>query len=128
MNNRTTLVAAALALALTSAPAHSVNWRFLDYSPVRFFNDADWALFKLTGRELLEEARDGETRTWENPDSGNQGAMKAINTYKNDVGLKCRQLKIRNTSNRGLTGEATVHVCKHPTGKWEFSEAPERNR
>ena len=82
---------------------------------------------ETTARELLEQAPDGETRTWENPDSGNQGAMKAVKTYKNDVGLKCRQLRIRNTSSRGLTGEATVHVCKQPTGRWEFSEAPRRN-
>ncbi len=120
------MVVAALAATLMSGPAHSVNWRFLDYSPVRFFNDTDWALFKLTGRELLEEAPDGETRTWENPDSGNQGVMKAVTTYKSKVGLKCRQLRIRNTTNGGLTSEATVHVCKHPTGKWEFSEAPGR--
>ncbi len=100
----------------------------MDYSPVRFFTDADWALFRLTARELVENAPDGERRTWENPDTGNQGAVKAISTYKNDVGLKCRQVRVRNSSRRGLTGEATVHVCKHPKGNWELSEPPESRR
>lgn len=127
MTTRIALVAAALAAMLTTTSAHSVNWRALDYSPVRFFTDTDWALFRLTSRKLLEEAPDGETRTWENPDSGNHGAMKTVSTYKNDVGLKCRQIRVRNAA-RSLTGEATVHVCKHPKGNWEFSEPPEPKR
>ena len=128
MTTRTALIAAALAAMLTTTPAHSVNWRFMDYSPVRFFTDADWALFRLTARGLLEKAPDGETRTWENPDTGNQGAIKAISTYKDDVGLKCRQVKVRNATRRGLTGEATVHVCKRPKGNWQLREPPEPRR
>ena len=128
MNNNSALAAALLAALLGSAPVHGVNWRFMDFSPVRFFTDADWALFSLTGRQLVEETPDGETRTWENPYTGNKGAMQAVTTYKNDLGQKCRQVRIRNVSAQGLTGEATVHLCRHPKGNWEFSEPPEPAR
>ena len=127
MNTRPARLAAILAALVTSAPAYSVDWRLLDYSPVRFFTDADWALFKLTGRELLEKGTDGETRTWENPDSGSHGAMKALRTYKNQVGLTCREVIVMNAS-RSMKGEATVHVCKQAKGNWQLSEPPKRRK
>ncbi|MDJ0893403.1 MAG: RT0821/Lpp0805 family surface protein [Gammaproteobacteria bacterium] len=123
MKTRTACMAAILAAQLAGAPSYAVDWRLLDYSPVRSFNDADWALYKLTGRELLDKGADGETRTWENPDSGSHGALKAVRTYKNLVGLTCRQVKVMNAT-RSMKGETTVHVCKQAKGNWQLSEPP----
>ena len=36
-------------LLVTAMPAKSVNFRFLDFSPVRHFTDEDWRLLRETG-------------------------------------------------------------------------------
>jgi len=101
--------------------AHSVNLRFLAFSPVRFFNDQDWKLLEQTSDDLLANARDGESREWKNPKTGHHGSMKALRTYKNSEGETCREVQFSNFA-RDMSGQSRWHLCKQPDGRWLIVE------
>ena len=71
------VIPAALGLAL-SLPAVAVNWGFLEDAPVARFTDRDWALMEETSQKALDEAADGETHGWNNPESGAFGKTPRI--------------------------------------------------
>ena len=102
------LVTTFLAMLLTT-PAYSVNLRFLAFSPVRFFNDQDWALLEQTSDDLLENAPDGETREWKNPKTGHHSSMKALKIYKNSEGETCRKVQLANFA-REMSGQSQWHL------------------
>ncbi len=106
-------------LLLTATPAESVNFRFLDFSPVRHFTDEDWRLLRETGDDVLENKPDGTMATWKNPKSGASGTVRAVGTTTEEDGTVCRSLRIENRA-RGTQGQMTVTACKEPGEEWRL--------
>lgn len=109
---------------LAAAPAGAFDARFLNQAPIRFMNDADIAAMQRTVQEVLEEAKDGETRTWENPDSGNSGSVTAVESFARDD-LPCRRIELVNHAERATAGEArsVMDLCR-VEGTWKLLSMP----
>ena len=108
-----------LALAL---PAGAANWNFLEFSPANSFTDRDWELMGQTMDEALEKAADGDTRGWNNPQSGAYGTIQPLNTYE-ARGATCRRTEIYNNAS-GASGTNRFDFCRQEDGTWKV--APRR--
>jgi surface antigen len=68
---------------------------------------------------MLRNAKDGESRPWSNPQTGNSGVITILRSYKRG-NLPCRdtkvdsQLKERNIS-------YVLPVCQVADGSWKFA-------
>ena len=91
------LVAAAFAAALIHTTAAAQGYGWLDTSPVRFFTDGDWEVLRGTARNALDNAADGTTASWKNPETDATGSVTVLNTYEED-GRKCRRTKFFNSA------------------------------
>ena len=115
------VIPAALGFAL-SLPAAAVNWGFLEDAPVARFTDGDWALLEETSQKALDEAADGDTHGWNNPESGAFGTIQPLDSYERD-GSRCRRTEIFNSA-KGAFGTSRFDFCKQPDGSWKV--APQR--
>jgi surface antigen len=109
-------VAALGGLIFAEAALASANLRWLNYSPVRYFTDQDWALARSAAKNALDSAKDGETVEWNNPDSGAHGSLTPVSSTQRN-GKTCRDLEIRNHANR-LDGGGTFEFCEQGDGSW----------
>lgn len=117
MNRRTVrALATAMLIGLVAQPLLASNLRWLNYSPVRFFTDQDWEIATAAGRKALNETKDGETVSWENPKSGHFGSLTPLGTATRN-GATCRQLRIVNNA-KGMMGSSIYEFCQKPDGKW----------
>ena len=107
---------ASVLLASHALMASQLRW--LNYSPVSYFTDKDWEIAKATARNVLDNSADGETVSWDNPDSKNHGSMTLVSTSNGD-GKNCRNMKIENFSGNGMSGSAVYEFCKNAEGKWK---------
>ena len=106
-------------LLAVAMPVHSVNFRFLDFSPVRHFGDEDWRLFREAGDDVIENKPDGARTSWENPRSGASGTITAVRTTKEADGTVCRLLRVENRAG-GVSGQMNVTACKEPGEPWRL--------
>lgn len=112
---------ATVTASMLSAPALGVNYGFLEYDPIAYFQDDDWKISDKAALDAVENGADGVVVKWSNPKTGASGAIKPLKTYTNKDGLHCRQVAtIDRTTKPKLTGKYTFDVCKHPDGEWKF--------
>lgn len=116
MSRFTLAVVALLAVPLA---VNAANWRFLKHSPASKFTDQDFALFTSAGQEALNEAPDGDTRGWNNPDTGAFGTVQPLSTYEAD-GSTCRKVEIFNSAG-GFSATSRFDFCKQPDGTWKVA-------
>jgi hypothetical protein len=113
------LAAALLAVVATAAAARPLmigNLDFLREAPMTFHDKKDSALFRQTAVETLNDAKDGETRTWSNPETGSSGEVTVVRTLpKTDA--TCRELRITNRAGG-----------RKETGLWIFCHEPDKER
>ncbi len=107
------------ALLVTAIPAHSVNFRFLDFSPVRHFTDEDWRLLREAGDDVIENKPDGAQTSLKNPRSGASGTITAISTTKEPDGTVCRVVRVENRA-RGASGRMDLTACMEPGETWRL--------
>ena len=100
--------------------AVAFNLRFLNYSPVRYFSEQDWKLASAAVRKALNETKDGETVSWDNPKTKYFGTIRPIMTESHD-GATCRKLEIENNA-KGMTGSGIYRFCQQPDGKWAVQQ------
>ncbi len=93
-----------------SMPAPAANWSFLQDTAVSQFSEQDWELFSKAGHEALDEAPDGETRGWNNPESGAFGTIQPLSSYQY-LGMECRSTEFFN-SVRNASGTSRFDLCK----------------
>ncbi len=106
-----------ISFLVTSTQALAGHW--LETSPAAFFDENDWAMFRSTIREHLDNGEDGTSKTWKNSESGNNGTITVINSYKEN-GTTCRKTVIENhVESRQLSGKGVYRLCKQPDGKWK---------
>lgn len=108
---------AAACLLLGSVAANAQNVRWLDYSPIRYFNDQDWEMARSAAKQALEAAEQGTPVSWSNPATGNSGSSTALESLDRE-GRPCGRLKIENMA-RGLSGQGTYLFCRQPDGEWK---------
>jgi len=114
-----TLPAVLLGLFLQSAGAYNLG--FLNNSPVRYFTDQDWELSTAAIRKALNETKDGDTVSWENPKTKYSGTVTPTQTETRDA-VTCRRLQIVNNA-KGRTGSSRYRFCQKPDGTWAVEQA-----
>jgi surface antigen len=119
MKNKLAMMIILLLIYGLSAPANALNWRFLKYSPISFFNDEDWRLLRETGQDALDSQADGAAVSWENPQTRNSGRITLIKTYEAN-GTTCRQVEVVNHGG-GQTGTSVFNFCRNADGNWQLA-------
>jgi surface antigen len=125
MRQRNNLQSAVFALLVGAAPfAGAVDLSFLDQAPVRFLSDADTELMDATVGEVLEEAKDGESRTWQGAESGSSGTVTAVRTFQEGE-HECRRIRLLTNARRATGGQAEsmVDLCRIE-GEWKLLRMP----
>jgi surface antigen len=121
---RASVSLATLVLCLSTS-AGAVNWNFLEYSPVSQFTEKDFELLRQTAQAALEQAPDGDTRGWRNPDSGAFGTVQPLDTYPAQ-GTTCRRVEMFNSAG-GASGTSRFKFCRQEDGTWKVApREPER--
>jgi surface antigen len=113
----------ALALALCAllwrpaGPLHAVNTFFMDNMPIARMSSEDIDILLRAVNETLDQAPDGTTRRWDNPDTGAGGLLTPRNSYK-DKDRDCRDLEVENHAG-GMTNRSVIPACRQPDGTWK---------
>jgi surface antigen len=80
---------------------------------------ADMNYFEQDAQRSLEYAPTGQTSTWNNPDSGNNGAFTPTKTYMGYDGRYCREFNHTiEVGGKWQNGYGTA--CRQPDGSWEI--------
>ena len=119
------VLAATLALLVGAAPpARPIDLSFMDQAPVRFLSDADTDLLNQTSELVLNEAKDGESRTWQGKESGSSGTITAVKSFE-EKGHACRRIRVLTLARKATGGqsEALMDFCKID-GDWKILRMP----
>ena len=104
-------------LVFLTGPAIAGNVQFLKDSAISKMNDEDLGLLRSSARNALDYAADGESRRWENVQTGSTGVLTPLATFDRE-GTLCRKLEIFNDV-RGVTGRTVFDFCRQPDGTWK---------
>lgn len=96
--------------------------RFLEYSPARYFTEQDWELARQTTRKALDEVADGDSVSWENPETGHGGTLTPLSSSEKD-GNRCRVLRVENHANK-LEATGNFEYCRQADGTWRAPQPP----
>ena len=111
-------------LAAASPAAMALNWvPLLKNSPAERFDDEDLHMFLNTARKTVNEAKDNQTVSWENPDTKHHGDFTVLKSFQKD-GRSCKQVQVR-TEADGRKATSVVDACQ-VDGKWRLIGAPQR--
>ncbi len=110
-----------LMMVIGTVDARTVaSWSFLKGSVYADLSAEDWELLRSTGRDLLDNHKDGSSSTWRNDSTNANGEISVLETVERD-GRNCRWVTIR-TSKNGNTSPATRYLlCVVEDGRWKFS-------
>jgi surface antigen len=110
------IIFSAILMVFFHQTVSSYNLGFLRHSPARHFSEQDWEMANAAIGKALHEKKDGETVSWENPQTKSSGTVTPIMT-ETEADMTCRQLKIENRA-RGMSGNVIYRFCREPDGKW----------
>ena len=105
-------------------PAAAQNIGFMSKGPIAYLNDSEKKLLKETLKQALNDGDDGETITWNHPDTGSNGIIELLDTHV-DFGTTCRTINTQ-TSAQGREGGGRYRLCKADDDTWRF--APRRRK
>jgi len=80
---------------------------------------ADKAQMQRNTQDGLEYGKTGAETTWNNPNSGNSGAIKPTQTYQKANGQYCREFE-QTVYVDGNEETATGRACREPDGTWKI--------
>ncbi len=103
-------------LVLCVPVAQASNWQWLRNTGLETLSDADWEILSETINTTLDTAVDGETRQWNNPESGNRGEIDILGSSSSGD-RPCRQVRITTQTSKKRDGEALT-FCKNPENQW----------
>jgi hypothetical protein len=104
------------------APADAAS-RWWDLLPK--MNDKDIALAKEAAREQLGGQAVGKIVRWNNPETGNSGAVKLLESYTWDD-QPCRRV-VHKLEIKGQEHQIwEIRICKIKSGEWKFPVPPKR--
>ena len=107
-----------LVMGLCVSAAQAMSFKWLEFSPVKYFTEKDWALLRGAAATALNDKPDGESVTWRNDTSGHYGSLTPISSVEMD-GRPCRDLVIRNFAG-GVNGGGTYRICRMEDGDWKL--------
>jgi surface antigen len=84
-----------------------------------YLNQRDQRYMSNTTYDALENAQTGQTRTWDNPDSGHSGAITPVKTYATAEGRNCREFR-QTVTIEGREESAYGTACREPDGSWRI--------
>jgi surface antigen len=108
--------------ATTTTVAQNIN--FLHRGPVAYLDEVDKQILTDTVNTALNDAQDGESLAWRNPDSGSEGTIEILDTHE-DYGTTCRTVRTA-TSAGGREGGGIYRLCMADDETWQF--APRRRQ
>jgi surface antigen len=116
--NKTKLACTAILIFAIPGVCLASNWQWLKDAPVTSFDEQDWELLQETISQTLNKDSDGDSRQWDNPETGNSGTVKVIDTRDGSTG-PCRKLVISNGAlpEKGVT---RLNYCRQPDGQWKI--------
>ncbi|MEW8510138.1 MAG: RT0821/Lpp0805 family surface protein [Candidatus Thiodiazotropha sp.] len=112
-----TLIGTGFVFTVAAFSTHGFDLHFLKHSPARHFTKQDWEIAKTATRDILENHELGESDMWDNPDSGNSGALK-ITKAGTSSGRLCKRLQITNRA-KGQEHTSSYVFCRQPDGTWK---------
>ena len=107
-------IAAAIVLATGASPAVAANVLFTQEMPIAHMTAEDRCIFETALTEMLDSARDGETRRWENPKTGAHGDLTPRSTFT-DSDVRCRTIELENSAG-GRSNRSVFTLCKSAEG------------
>ena len=88
------------------------------------YDKKDFKLIENTVIDLLNAGKEGDEREWNNPDSGNNGTVKLVDSYNGgEYGeYECHTMRIKIYKKDKLTKQTSPSFCKNDEGKWDFDK------
>ena len=113
--------ASVLTVAATSAAAQG-NLGFLKDTPMAYFSAEDVKLMRAITAEVLKSTQSGTRKDWENPATGNGGAIALVTPFTAPDGRQCNQVRV-DTHAKTMENTSTISVCKTADGAWKADAA-----
>ena len=85
----------------------------------RSLDRADRLAMERSTQGALESNRTGAASAWRNPDSGNEGTVTPVRTYRTASGQYCREYRQTITVG-GKTESGYGRACRQPDGTWRI--------
>jgi surface antigen len=111
------LITTGFFLSIAVFSVHGFDLHFLKHSPARHFTKQDWEIAKIATRDILQNHGQGESVTWDNPDSGSSGDL-TITRVGTSSGKLCKKLQITNRV-KGQEHTSSYVFCQQDDGKWK---------
>ncbi len=121
---RSVIAMCAGSVLLVAAPPAGAqgNLGFLKDTPMAYFSAEDVKLMRAATAEVLKSNQGGTRKEWENPATGNGGAITLVTPFTAPDGRQCNQVRV-DTHAKTMENSATVSVCKTPDGVWKADAA-----
>jgi surface antigen len=116
-------VACLLLLFLSAGAAQGrtvASWSFLRGSVYADLSEEDWGMLRSTGRDLLDNHRDGSSRSWRNEATQVSGEISVLETLEQD-GRTCRWLSFMTSKGNNSSPTGKYLLCRVEDGSWKFS-------
>jgi surface antigen len=107
------------ALACAGALAQG-NLGFLKNTPYAYFRGDDSKLLREAALAVLKDAKAGNSQTWQNPQTGNNGSVTLDQMFTGTNGKPCGLLRV-DSHTRQVSGSSTMTVCQKPDGQWALA-------
>jgi hypothetical protein len=111
---------------LALAPlALAQNWAgVLKNTPAERFDEEDLRIFMDLAGKALDQGKENETLSWDNPKTRARGDMTVLRNFESK-GRTCRELRVRNEV-PGRKGDTKLSFCQ-VDGKWRLLSAEQQN-
>ena len=83
---------------------------------IELFTPEDLNFFEEAIVQLLDSAADGESISWNSPNSGANGTLELIGSYEKDL-RRCREVKIV-AIGKGYTDQYSWAYCRDENYQW----------
>jgi len=101
-----------------SAPAATQVWiPMLKNTPAERFDEDDLRIFMDLARKALDQGKENETLSWENPKTRHGGDVTVLRSFE-WKGYGCKEVRINNRA-EGRQAENHLNWCK-VEGKWRL--------
>jgi surface antigen len=118
MKKITFLLTCLIAIGLSTS-VYAVNWiAILKDTPAEKFNEDDMILFLDTARKALNELPEGQSLSWENPETKAHGTI-TVEISGTRSGQTCKRLGIENVAGN-RQAKSALDLCMGKDGKWEL--------
>jgi surface antigen len=108
----------AVALAITLTVLAGVAGAQMNPLRQLALTEQDIELLGAAGNQVYEAGEIGGVESWSNPDSGNAGTAKLLETFERD-GLPCRRIEhVVNIAQDAVPKRVVLATCRVPDGRW----------